>query len=283
MIIWLASYPKSGNTLVRSMLSAYLFSKDGKFNFDLLKNIRKFPDFGVFKNLGVDITDENEVVKNYIYVQKEINKRDGNSIRFLKTHAALNDINGHKFTDLKNTLGAIYIVRDPRKIVLSYANHSQITLNESLDRLIELRTLGGEKDEQNQSVTHVGSWSSNYQSWKEFKKIKKYLLIKYEDLIYDKKNTILKVFEFIGKLLNQNIAVDDNKLKKCIVSTDFKKMKSLEIKETFYEAPLDTKNGGRKPFFKLGPNNDYKKLLDKKNRDKIEKHFKLEMSELGYI
>ena len=119
MIVWLASYPKSGNTLVRSMLSAYLFSKDGNFNFDLLKNIRKFPDFGVFKNLGVDITDENEVIKNYIYVQKEINKRDGNSIRFLKTHAALNDINGHKFTDLKNTLGAVYIVRDPRKIVLS--------------------------------------------------------------------------------------------------------------------------------------------------------------------
>ena len=49
MIIWLASYPKSGNTLVRSMFAAYYFSKDGKFNFDLLKNIKKFPDFGVFR------------------------------------------------------------------------------------------------------------------------------------------------------------------------------------------------------------------------------------------
>ena len=98
MIIWLASYPKSGNTLVRSMLSSYFFSKDGMFNFDLLNNIKKFPDFGVFKALGIDITNENEVVKNYINVQKEINKRDGNSIRFLKTHAALNDINGYRLS-----------------------------------------------------------------------------------------------------------------------------------------------------------------------------------------
>ena len=36
MIIWLASYPKSGNTLVRSMLSAYFFSQDGNYNFELI-------------------------------------------------------------------------------------------------------------------------------------------------------------------------------------------------------------------------------------------------------
>ena len=228
MIVWLASYPKSGNTLVRSMLSAYLFSKDGNFNFDLLKNIRKFPDFGVFKNLGVDITDENEVVKNYIYVQKEINKRDGNSVRFLKTHAALNDINGHKFTDLKNTLGARYIVRDPRKVVVSYANHSQISLNESLNRLMELRTLGGQNDNQNQSVTHVGSWSSNYHSWKEFKKVKKYLLVKYEDLISDPENFFLLILEFIHKLSNTKFVVDKNKLKNVLDSTTFENLQSLK-------------------------------------------------------
>ena len=38
MIVWLASYPKSGNTFVRSLLSSYIFSKDGNFNFDLLLN-----------------------------------------------------------------------------------------------------------------------------------------------------------------------------------------------------------------------------------------------------
>ena len=51
MILWLASYPKSGNTLLRSLLSAYFYSKDGLFNFELLKNIPYFPSHNFFKNL----------------------------------------------------------------------------------------------------------------------------------------------------------------------------------------------------------------------------------------
>ena len=51
MIIWLASYPKSGNTLLRSMLSAYFFTTDGKFNFETIKNINQFPDLKLFENL----------------------------------------------------------------------------------------------------------------------------------------------------------------------------------------------------------------------------------------
>ena len=62
MIIWLASYPKSGNTLLRSMLSAYFFTKDGKFNFEIIKNITQFPELILFKN--------------YINVQKQINEKD---------------------------------------------------------------------------------------------------------------------------------------------------------------------------------------------------------------
>ena len=281
MIVWLASYPKSGNTLVRSMLSGYLFSKDGKFNFDLLKNIRKFPDFGVFKNLGIDITNENEVVKNYINVQNEINKRDGNSVRFLKTHSALNDINGYRFTDLKNTLGAVYIVRDPRKVVVSYANHSQISLNESLNRLIELRTLGGQNDNQNKSVTHVGSWSSNYLSWKEFEKVKKYLLIKYEDLISDPEKYFLLILEFIHKLSNTKFEVDKVKLKNVIETTTFENLQKLEKKNSFPEAIKDV-NGNFVTFFKYGKKNTGKDL-PKEINEKIEKVLNLEMKELGYL
>ena len=63
MIIWLASYPKSGNTLLRSLLSAYFFSKDGKFDFSLLGNIKQFPENAVFKNLGIDVNNEHEIVE----------------------------------------------------------------------------------------------------------------------------------------------------------------------------------------------------------------------------
>ena len=54
MIVWLASYPKSGNTLIRSMLSAYYFSSDGEYNFELVKNIRQFPSAALFEREGVD-------------------------------------------------------------------------------------------------------------------------------------------------------------------------------------------------------------------------------------
>ena len=135
MIIWLASYPKSGNTLVRSMLSAYNFSRTGEFNFQLLQNIKQFPNRTIFNYLGVDTSNKLEIVKNYISAQEVINKRDGNSIRFVKTHSALQSINGYPFTNYKNSLGAIYIVRDPRKVVLSNANHYQVALDESLKQL----------------------------------------------------------------------------------------------------------------------------------------------------
>ena len=73
MFIWLASYPKSGNTLVRSLLSSYFFSKDGIFNLRLIKNIKQFPTIKLFEDLGIDITNEKEVIANYIRVKQTFN------------------------------------------------------------------------------------------------------------------------------------------------------------------------------------------------------------------
>ena len=50
MIIWLASYPKSGNTWLRSLLASYYFSKDGSFDFHLLDNIDQFPSAQFFRD-----------------------------------------------------------------------------------------------------------------------------------------------------------------------------------------------------------------------------------------
>ena len=103
MIIWLSSYPKSGNTLLRSMISAYFFTQDGNFNFKTLNKINQFPDFKLFKNYGINTSDHMEIVKNYINVQRQINTKDKNSIRFIKTHSGLRSINGYPFTDLNNS------------------------------------------------------------------------------------------------------------------------------------------------------------------------------------
>ena len=123
MFVWLASYPKSGNTLTRSMLASYFFTEDGHYDFNLLKNILQFPEIGLFKKLGINIKNEKEVIKNYVRAQELVNKK--NSIQFMKTHSYLFNIENNPFTDLNNTLGVIYIVRDPRNVLISAANHNQ--------------------------------------------------------------------------------------------------------------------------------------------------------------
>ena len=65
MFVWLASYPKSGNTLVRALLASYFFSKDGNFNFEIIKNIKQFPNSELFENMGINIKNEKDVIKNY--------------------------------------------------------------------------------------------------------------------------------------------------------------------------------------------------------------------------
>jgi len=281
MIIWLASYPKSGNTLLRSMLSAYFYSKDGIFNFELLKNINQFPNQTLFKNLGIDVNNELEIIKNYIKVQEWINKRSGRSINFIKTHSSLNDINGHRFTNLKNTLGVIYIIRDPRDIIRSYANHSSISKEEAKNRILENRTLGGKKDTKNKTVIHTGSWSTNFKSWKEFKKINKYLLIKFEDLISEPEKTFITILKFVHKLANLELIIDENKIKNILQTTSFQYLQNLEKKYTFQESSSTTEESYVQ-FFKYGNKKDSVGIPDELNKALVNKLSK-EMTELGYL
>jgi hypothetical protein len=189
-------------------------------------------------------------------------------------------MHGSNFTDLKNTLGVIYIVRDPRNLVTSLAHHSDLTIEEAANTMID-NSKYLVKSAKNCRV-FLGSWNSNYNTWKNLQIKKKYLLIKYEDLINRKKTTMLKIFKFLERL-GMKYQFDIVKLNKAIKSTDFKKVKNLEQKETFYEGVLDTKTGKRKTFFNLGPSNDWRKLLDEKIKIKLEKAFAKEMIELEYL
>ena len=284
MFIWLPSYPKSGNTLVRAMLSSYFFSKNGIFEFNHLKNINQFPHVRLFERLGIDIENEKEVLKNYINVQSSINKK--NEIQFLKTHSYLFNIDNNPFTDIKNSLGAIYIVRDPRNVVTSYAHHYNISIEESLKRMTQSIHYGLNAKSDNdldRIKVYMGSWSSHYNSWKSFKSAGRYLLIKYEDILKEKENTLLKILEFINKINGSNFPIDREKLKAVLDSTSFEKMRDMEKKEGFNESKTDQKTGKKVPFFNLGIQNNWKKNLKDEIRTQIEISFKNEMKELGYL
>jgi hypothetical protein len=265
------------------MLAAYFFSKDGVYNFDLIKNIKQFPVNALFQRMGIDVQNEEEVIKNYVKVQASFNKK--NSVQFLKTHSYLFNINNHAFTDLNNSLGVIYIVRDPRNIVSSLANHIGSSSEKSADILINSFKFGNIFSDQiaEQTRLYLGTWSGNYNSWKSFNNDGKYLLIKYEDLISDRDFVFRKILKFIYKLQGTKFKIDQKKFQNTIETTDFNRMKKLEKEKGFFEAKTHEKTGKKIPFFNLGPKNDWKKMLDEKIRKKIETAFKKEMIELGYL
>ncbi len=284
MIIWLASYPKSGNTWVRSFLNSLLFNKNGEANLSEIAKIDQYPKRSHFINLVSEIDNLEKLSLNWIKSQKILN--EDNKIKFLKTHHALCKYQNSFFTNGEVSLGTIHIVRDPRNVISSILYHySKNNYTEAKNFLFdENKALGKKFDLKDPNVnrnifTVISSWKSHYNSWKQFKK--NYLLIKYEDLIRDPHKEFNKLVEYLSKLLN--LKFEAKKIELAVRSNSFENLKRLEKENGFAEAVSDKETGEKKRFFNLGPDNDWEKLIDKKLREDIEKEFKIEMIELGYI
>ena len=279
MIIWLASYPKSGNTWVRAFLSAYYYSNDGKFTFELLKKIKQFPSKEFFdqKLLSVD-----EASENWLIAQKKI--KDRKKICFLKTHNVNGAFKGNSFTTTEFTAGVIYIVRDPRNVLTSVMNHYSLSESDGLKMMNSVyRNLRDENDNDNYSnYSFISSWSNNYNSWKLSKNINS-LFIKYEDLENDKYNTFSKIVNFTNNIIKKESKIDENKFKLALETTNFEVLQKKEEYEGFDEAVYSSKEGKIKRFFNLGTKNNYKNLLKPETSKVIEGLFKKEMKELGYL
>jgi len=279
MIVWLASYPKSGNTFLRAILSSLFFSKDGNFDFKLLKYINKFPSNFYFENIGININNDQEVAKNYIQAQEKIN--NNNSLVFMKTHSSFCKLlNEYNFSDLNNTLGVIYVVRDPRAIVDSFSHHTNQSSRDILDLMINSTTTG---EDENEVKVYIGSWSFNFNSWKIFEKYQKYLLIKYEDLVNHTPSTIKKIINFINLIGKSNYVFDDKKIENVIKSTAFNRLRELEKQFGFDESEVDKQTGKKNIFFRSGLSNNLNNLIDINIKNKLEKTFEKEMKELGYL
>ena len=126
--------------------------------------------------------------------------------------------------------------------------------------------------------TLVGTWKENYISWSKVRNNN--LLIKYENLISNPVVEFGKIVNFIENIIKRKF--DENEINSSIERVSFYNLQSLEKKDGFREASKDKYNKV-KTFFKGGPNTNWEKLLDIKIRKRIEKEFKQEMIQLGYL
>ena len=279
MIIWLASYPKSGNTYLRSFLASYFYSNDGKFSFDLLLKIHQFPNmkFSKFK-----AETKQEASRNWIFNQNSFFNKE--NLNFVKTHNCLYPYNGSEFTSKNETLGAIYIVRDPRNVITSLTHHYSINYNEAFNHMTDNQSSLLEKshEQDHSNFTYLNSWSNHYKSWKN-NSMFEVLFIRYEDLQKEKENIFKKVILFINKLTNKDLKIDEAKFLNSIKSTNFSNLKNKELNEGFEESVYSNKTGKKINFFNLGFNNRWQKLLPTDIKDLLNKNYVKEFKELNYF
>ena len=277
MIIWLASYPKSGNTWVRALLTSVLHSGDGNCNFNNLSLIEQYPKKKHYEGLVKNFKDFNNIKQAWEVSQNKINI--DKKLKIIKTHHVNCKIDNFPFTNKNNTLGVIHIVRDPRNVITSIKNHySKDDYLEALKFITDEKKVISSNQSQD-AITLISSWKTNYISWKAVNK--NYLLIKYEDLLSNLEMEVIKIINYLKKF-NQ-FEFDENKIKKAISSSSFDDFKKMEKEGLFKEIAYNKKTGEKKNFFYLGPNNDWRKFLNDNIRKKIEENFKNEMEELGYL
>ena len=273
-IVWIASYPKSGNTWIRSVLSSLFYTDDGNFNFNIIKKINTFdrPLYynEVIKNRKVSTYNLTTLAKLRIDAQKIFNKK--NTLKFFKTHAANIKIDGFDYTNQDTTRCAIYIIRDPRDVVLSYSKFSGLNVDDVIKIIKDEKFTV--KNKESQYFTHWSRWDYHVSSWL----IPKYpkIVIKYEDMIDKPMQTTMQLIMFL-----RSVGVDgdftDKKIINALESTNFTNLNKMETDLGFEESIYGTK------FFNVGKKDQWKKSLSTLHAQDIVNSFGETMKKFGYL
>ena len=282
MIFWIASYPKSGNTWLRSLLCAYYYSSDGNFNQKLLKNISQFPEKHHFVNFDYNPKIVTDTSRFWIKAQNEINR--DSKLKFFKTHNILGAINNNNFTNKENSIGGIYLVRDPRNIITSLQNHFELNKEEALQFMLSEKKYLYDYYQANDysDFQFISSWEKNYQSWTK-QSLFPIKVIKYEELMSNTFETFKEIIRFIEKTTKAEKIFIESKAKNSIRSTSFNKMKKIEQSKGFNESVLSKNYSKKIPFFHLGPKNDWHKIFNEDFKKNATLKFKPLLKELNYV
>lgn len=244
-------------------------------NSTILDNFKSpsFPNLALMKRLKINYKKFEEIVKNWEVMQDYINLNG--KTNFVKTHNAMCTVGPYKFTLPKNTKGVIYVVRDPRDVLVSYSYHMGLDYEKSLESLSSSYNFEDALfDESRYKISLMGTWSEHYKSWKNYESCK-VLIVKYEDMIMNESGTFKRIIDYLHEIDGTQY-VEEN-FDKALKQSKFEELKKLEEIEGFSE------KGKGDRFFRKGKTGTWRDELPSSIINKIEKSFNKEMRELGYL
>jgi Sulfotransferase domain len=288
--IWLASYPKSGNTWFR-MLVANLSANEGKpvdIN-DLperggIASARGPFDFLLLIDSSLLTHDEIDCLRPRVYEELARGAADDEydepeerqPVRFVKTHDAytLTPKGEPLLAGAGGADGAVVIVRDPRDVAPSLANHRHSTIDDAIAFLNDRGAAfcGTPKRLHNQFRQQLPGWSGHIETWLDQKDIPVHL-VRYEDMQADTVGVLTRALAFAGR------PATAEQIGRAVAYADFAQLRQQEQERGFREAP-PSRSGGH--FFRRGEAGAWRDELTAEQVARIEAEHAPMMSRLGY-
>lgn len=275
-IVWIASYPRSGNTWTRHFLNNLLSVVEGRgdepadINAIDERTIWDIPArrFEEVLGKGLKTAMRAEIAAARAEVQRRIAEAaDGAAL--VKTHNALLLDRGHPTINFKVTAGALYIVRDPRDVAISFAHHFGINIDTAITRMGQ----PGVETDVNEGVAYevYGSWSEHVESWTR-NPHRAILVVRYEDMLREPERT----FAAIARHLQ--IAASPEQVRRAIELSAFAEAQRQEAAHGYRERPKESK-----VFFRTGRAGQWRETLTREQVDRIFADHSEQMARYGYV
>lgn len=276
-IVWIASYPKSGNTWVRVFLHHLLRMAAGRPLED-----HDIDALGRTTQTAASRVDLYERVlgkppmqagpQELAAVRAEVQKaivEEANGLVFVKTHSFLGRIFDHPVINLPVSAGAVYIVRNPLDIAVSLAAHLDVSIDAAIRSLgISLNaSIAGEHAAQE----IWGSWSENVGSWTtDAPPVVK--VVRYEDLLGDPQTQFHEIVE------HMRLDVTPEQIDEAISLSSFDRLRQAEKTAGFREKPDSAEQ-----FFREGRADQWRDELSAAQVDRVVTDHGEQMRRFGYL